>query len=128
MRTLNRNKQPLWYANYEDLVPQYNEDGFEIGYGHGYTQPVKLMANISAAKGEAATRQFGEQDKYDKTIVIAGGSPVSETSVMWIDNLVDGEIPEENGESIPFDYIVRKVATSLNSTTLAVQKVDVSNG
>lgn len=126
MRTLKRNRRPIWYADFVRLEITHDEWGNETGHGVVYTDPISMYANVSPAKGETETRMFGEDLGYDKVIVFAGKSPVSETSVFWIDNLVGGEIPQENGKNIPHDYIVRKVAESLNSTSLAVQKVNVS--
>lgn len=128
MRTLRRNTRPVWYANFDRLEPTYDEYGNETGYNSVLSEPVQMYVNVSPARGEATARQFGEDLGYDKVLVFSGESPVAETSVFWIDNLVDGGIPEVEGENIPHDYIVRKVATSLNSTSLAVQKVDVSHG
>lgn len=84
-----------------------------------YTKPVEMKANISPARGDSTTRQFGETLDYDKVIVFSGKNPISETSILWIDTPADGETPH--------DYIVMKVAKSLNSTSLAVKKVTVSN-
>lgn len=131
VRTQNRNKTPIWYANFDGMKPitVIDEYGNTLETGESaisYTDPIKLFANVSPARGESASRQFGEFEDYDKVIVFAGKSPVTETSVFWIDNLDGGEIPQIDGANIPHDYIVRKVAQSLNSTSLAVQKVNVS--
>ena len=127
MRTLEINKRPAWYANYLGKQPILDDDNYETGeYGIAYTTPVLMFANVSPARGESNTRQFGELVDYDKVIVFDGRSPVTETSLFWIDNLADGEIPDIGGEQAPHDYIVKKVAESLNSTSIAVSKVTVS--
>lgn len=126
MRTLKRNKRPIWYANFDRLETTHDEWGNETGHRVVLSDPIRMYANVSPARGESATRQFGESEDYDKVIVFAGESPVTETSVFWIDNLVGGEIPVVDGKNAPHDYIVKKVAESLNFTSLAVQKVNVS--
>ena len=45
--------------------------------------------------------------------------PIDEYSILWVDTL-----PRLN-EDIPHDYVVKQVARSLNSVSLAVSKVDV---
>lgn len=123
MRTLNRNKRPFWYANFVGKIPFKDEYGNSTTEFEAiYSDPEHTTANISPARGESSTRQFGETLDYDKVIVFAGKSPVTETSILWIDNLVTGEIPQD----APHDYVVMKVAESLNSTSLAVRKVTVS--
>lgn len=141
MRTQNRNKTFIWYANFVGKIPVQAKDeygnpitdeyGNPIQTGESetiHTDPVRMMANVSPARGESNARMFGESEDYDKVIVFAGTSPVSETSILWIDNLVDKEIPQVDGVNVPHNYIVQKVAESLNSTSLAVKKVIVSNG
>ena len=90
-------------------------------------------ANISAAKGETQTRQFGENESYDKVIVMDFITPpIDEYSVLWVDTLpilnADGSLKvNDAGEVItPHDYVVKKVAKSLNSVSIAISKVTVS--
>lgn len=121
MRALERNKRELKYKLYlgkEEIVDEYdNATGeFELVYSPA---PVSLLANISAARGEYSTRQFGDTETYDKVIIVEDENcPIDETSILWIDNL-DTEKPH--------DYTVKKVARSLNSVSYAVSKVNVSD-
>ena len=91
------------------------------------------MANISAAKGETATRQFGESEEYDKIIVLdQSAPPIDEYSILWVDTMPelndDGTLKEnDQGEVItPHDYTIKKVAKSLNVISVAISKVSVS--
>lgn len=119
LRTLERNKQVIYYALYEDKKPVLDEYGNETGeYEILYTPPTLLKINVSAARGEYSTRQFGDTENYDKVLMTDDLSvPITETSILWIDSL-DTEKPH--------DYIVKKVAKSLNSVSIAVSKVSVS--
>lgn len=133
MRCLNRNKKAFYYALYDTKIPILDEYGNESGqYEVKYHKPVRDKANISAAVGETNVRQFGEDEAYDKVIVIENpDTPIDEYAVLWIDTLPqlteDGELARnEKGEVItPWDYVVKKVATSLNSVSFAVSKVNV---
>ena len=125
MRTLNRNKIRIYYANYTAKNPLKDEYGNLTGeYKVTYGNPVAVMANVSAARGEATTRQFGEDVSYDRIIILDDPTfPIAETSILWIDT--PPEITEEGTTKTPHDYIVKQVATSLNSVSIAVSKVNV---
>lgn len=134
MKCMERNKQSFYYALYEsrqEITDDYgNATGqFEIIRGN----PIQFMANISAAKGETQTRQFGESETYDKVVVMGDDAPpIDEYSVLWIDTVPQlddsGSLAvDDDGEVItPYDYVVKKVAKSLNSVALAISKVSVS--
>ena len=131
MRGANRNKQPFWYALYGERVPTYDEYGNETGWEVSYGKPVKTYGNISAAKGEVVARQFGDDDLYDRVIMVERrDTPIDEYAVLWID-----ETPtlDENGASAlnddgsyvtPWNYIVRKVARGLPEFGCALISVD----
>jgi hypothetical protein len=125
MRTLSRNKIRIYYANYRDKKPLMDEYGNLSGeYKVTYENPVAVMANVSAARGESTTRQFGEDVSYDRIIVLDNPAfPIAETSILWIDTLP--EIAEDGTTKTPHDYIVKQVAPSLNSVSIAVSKVNV---
>ena len=125
MRTLNRNKIRIFYANYHDKTPIKDDYGNLTGeYKITYGNPVAVMANVSAARGESTTRQFGEDVRYDRIIILDDPRfPIAETSILWID--VIPEISEDGTTETPHDYIVKQVAPSLNSVSIAVSKVSV---
>lgn len=125
MRTLNRNKIRIYYANYRDKTPLEDEYGNLTGEYHlSYDKPVQIMANVSAARGEATTRQFGDDVRYDRIIVLDDPTfQITETSILWIDTFPD--IAEDGSTKTPHDYIVKQVAASLNSVSIAVSKVSV---
>ena len=126
MRALHRNKVRIFYANYRNKVPLRDEYGNLTGeYEISYTNPSVVCAHVSAARGEATTRQFGDDEGYDRVIVLDDPAlPITVTSILWIDTLP--EIAEDGSTETPHDYIVKQVATSLNSVSIAVSKVNVS--
>lgn len=126
MRTLARNKIRIFYANYRNKIPNKDEYGNMTGeYDIIYDNPVEIKANVSAARGEATTRQFGDDARYDRIIVLDDPAfPITTTSILWIDT--PPEIAEDGSTKTPHDYIVKQVATSLNSVSIAVSKVNVS--
>ena len=125
MKALRRNKTRIFYANYCDKIPLRDEYGNLTGeYRVSYDNPTEIMANVSAARGEATTRQFGDDESYDRVIVLDDPRlPIAVTSILWIDTLP--EITEDGSTDTPHDYIVKQVAVSLNSVSIAVSKVNV---
>ena len=125
MRTLARNKIRIYYANFRAKNPIEDEYGNLTGeYDIVYDNPVEIKANVSAARGESTTRQFGEDESYDRVIVMDDPRvPINVSSVLWIDTLP--EIKEDGSTDTPYDYIVKQVAPSLNSVSIAVSKVNV---
>ena len=146
MRCLKRNMTPFWYCLYESSEDQYDEYGNLLPEPLvTYAEPVQMMANISAATGQAQTEMFGGLDSYDKVIVTADMScPIDEHTVLFIDKepeytevrtheIVEGQAlyADDEIEEVVYrlpknDYIVRRVAKSLNHIAIAVQKVTVS--
>lgn len=133
MRTLQRNKRLFWYALYQERIQRTDDYGNLTGeYDILRANPVKSSANISSAKGEADTRLFGESENYDKVLVMDTYAPaIDEYTVLWIDTMPrldeKGALARNaEGEILtPYDYIVTKVARSLNSVSIAVRKVNV---
>ena len=133
MRCMSRNKVTFFYALYERKEPIVDDYGnttgeFEVIHGN----PLEYSANISAAKGETQTRQFGENEVYDKVIVADNTAPpIDEYSVLWIDTMPqlngNGTLATDRSGKVltPYDYVVTKVARSLNSVSIAVSKVKV---
>lgn len=134
MRTLKRNKRPVWYCLYSSEVELVDEDGFYTGEtGVGYAAPVKLMANVSPATGQSSTEMFGNLTDYDHIIVTDWlDCPIDENTVLFYGK-TPSDVPIPNSDppatvksSYGYNYVVRRVAKSLNSVAIAIRKVDVS--
>lgn len=124
MRCVMRNKTSFYYALYTGQTEIIDEYGNATGqYSVQYSNPIKTLGNVSAARGEIQSRQFGESETYDKVIVLDDpNTPIDEYSILWVDTrpeLIDGVT------TTPHDYIVKKVARSLNSVSIAISKVAV---
>ena len=124
MRCMARNKTAFYYALHNGQTEIIDEYGNATGqYEILYTAPKRMYGNVSAAQGEMQSRQFGESEIYDKVIVLDDpNTPIDEYSILWVDTL-----PEVVGGTTktPHDYVVKKVARSLNSVSIAISKVTV---
>lgn len=117
MRCLKRNKRPFYFAPYLRKV----KDGHT--YRPIYGDAVRLMGNISPANGVTSVEQFGNNVDYDKVIVLSDPNcPITENAILFID--IEPE-RNDDGDYI-YDYVVRKIARSLNSVSIAISKVKVS--
>ncbi len=125
MKILNRNRVRIFYANYIDKVPVTDENGYQTGeYRIVYSNPVEVGGNVSSARGEVVTRQFGDDESYDRVIVMDDPNvPITKSSVLWIETMPT--IKPDGATDTPYDYIVKQVAPSLNSVSIAVSKVTV---
>ena len=126
MRCMVRNKSKFYYASYigeTEIIDEYgNATGeYQISYGN----PREYRGNISAAQGEMQSRQFGESESYDKVIVLDDiNAPINEHSILWVDTLP--LLNEDGTTKTPHDYVVKRVAKSLNGVSIAIRKVSVS--
>lgn len=125
MRCLRRNKVTFYYALYSGKNPITDDYGNKTGeYEVTYGKPRKMSGNVSAARGETVTRQFGEDEAYDRVIVLEDpGCPIDEFTILWIDT--KPEIDADGSTRTPHGYEVKKVARSINSVSIAVSKVNV---
>ncbi|WP_310604875.1 hypothetical protein [Anaerosporobacter sp.] len=123
IRSLERNKQKIYYALYLDDVEEMDEEGNYTGEKiTGYSNPIDFKINSSASRGEASTEQFGISLDYDKVLCSCDTIlPIDETTVLWVD--IKPVLDENGATKTKHDYIVKKVAKSLNSVQYAIKKV-----
>lgn len=113
MKGLERNKRDFQYAVHTGRKePILDESGNRTGeYASVYSEPVSWKGNISAGSGDVEAAPFGSEITYDRIIVLAGETPpIDENCKVWFDGK---------------QYIVKAVAKSLNSVSIAIRKVDV---
>ena len=124
MKCLHRNKRKFFYALFREKIAIKDEFGNDSGeYKVVYDSPVEMSANVSAATGEAQVEQFGNSLLYDKVIITDDTNcPIDEHSVLCIDT----QPSYDKDGNLIYDYIVKKVAKSLNTVSFAVSKVEVS--
>ena len=115
MRTLARNKKKIYYANYVSDMAMYDDNGLYTGDSQiGYTAPVEAYVNLSASKGDTEIELFGTDINYSNVIVTDTDLGMDEHSILWIDREY----------TKPHNYVVVRVAKTLNSVTYAINKVE----
>lgn len=125
MRCLQRNKQKFYYYLYGEKQPVKDTEGNLTGENAvTYFKAVKIEANISAGSGDAQVELFGTNITYDKVIVIDDiNCPIDANSLLCLDITPREYIP---GETPKHDYVVKAVAKSLNSISIAISKVNAN--
>lgn len=140
MRTLNKNKQKMYYALLDKEVPIYDLDddgnikyieidGVKVPVETGetrqaYSTPVEFKGNIAMQGGESQAAEFGLNLGDYSAVLIPDKEllPITETSLIWHEsepvNGYDGLVDEHSA-----DYIVVKLAPSLNSDRFVLKKV-----
>ena len=115
MRDFARNKRQLWYANMVSEEPVTDEWGYETGETNVvYEEPVLAAYNVSGASGEAAAEAFGAFTDYSRTISTCDKQhPFKIGTRVWF-----GVNPPSG-----HNYVVSKVADSLNSVLVALKEV-----
>ena len=117
MRTLRRNKQKIYYANYVSKTETVDSNGFYTGEKViTYNTPTEAWVNVSPSRGEASIELFGADLNYTNTIVTDKDLGWDENTILWVGTL----------SSLPHNYTVVSVAKSINSVAYAIKKVDVS--
>lgn len=143
MRTLNKNKQVLYYSNQtNEKTPIYatnpdgtiktvNVDGVTTnvitGYkDKGYTLPQRFEGNIALSGGEVVNVDFGvDASAYDAVLVVNKGElDITETSFIWTES--QPRYKDANNTVVdPYsaDYRVTRVSPSLNESRYLLSKV-----
>ena len=116
MRSLEKNKRSFYYANLIGTESIFDEYGNETGeLKKVYGEPVQAYGNVSASIGEEAIATFGSMTTYSRTIALTSNA-MKEGSRVWL-----GVEPTK-----PHNYVVTKVADSLNGYLLAIQEVNAN--
>lgn len=121
MKQLLRNKQKFYYAlSDNELEEVLDEQGQGTGeYAPKRLTPIEVWGNISVPTGFTNIEKFGSIVSYDIVITLEDkDTPINDNTVLWV--YTD---PEKNE---PWDFMVRRVARSLNSATLQCAEAKVT--
>lgn len=142
MRTVLRNKRPVWVCPYIGFSQLTDSDGNLTGeYEVKYDLPTRIMANVAPATGQAALEIFGNSEDYDKVVLIDctedivyspkdydgavtadgyyfGVGRITENAVFFIDSAPTGESADG------YDYVVRRIAKSFSTIAIAVKRIN----
>jgi hypothetical protein len=121
MECLDINKTHFWCFPYDRTDPIIDGNGMNTGAKRVvYHDGAELWGNISPASGSSYLELFGKAVQYDKSIILSGTDyPIDEHTVLCVDKQ-----PEYDGNgNLLYDYVIRRVSKSLNTTAIAIAKV-----
>lgn len=118
-----RNIKPFYYAKLDEeqqVVEILDDEGRGTGeYAPVRMTPTKTFGNISVPTGFANIEKFGNIVSYDLLIVMDNvNTPINESTVLWVYN--------DPNKDEPWDFMVRRVAKSINSVTLQCAQAKVT--
>ncbi len=126
MRLMQRNKQPIWYANYESKKEIIDEYGNSTGsYEIKYTKPKRAMWNVGVIDSDAEVAMYGfNANNVIRVIADKKNFPLNESSVIWY-----GITPKLNTDGTtytPYNYNKIVIRSTLNTTIFYAQRADLS--
>lgn len=118
MRMLRKNKQKFYYSNYDPTkspTPVLDSTGNETGeYEQPYTARAAGWANILTPLDPINHFSgYGSVAPYQRSMIMSTEYGINEYSRLWIDDL----------ESDEHDFIVQRVAKTLNGIRITAKKV-----
>lgn len=129
MRNLKKNQRKMYYALFDKMVQQVDENGDETGDpAKHYTAPVKFKASLSSGNGSAQKEVFGTDVDFTRSISTTElNLPITETSLVWYET---APVLLEDGSADPdsADYeVAAPPADGLNVLVIAL-KARAKNG
>ena len=115
MRSLERNKRPMYYAQLTGTEPILDEYGNATGEVRKiYSDRVLAYYNISASSGEESQLVFGGFYQYSRVLTTSDMTcPINEHSAIWFNATSD----------TIHNYEVVKVADGITSISIALREV-----
>lgn len=124
MKLMKRNLQTVYYCLYEGEEKLTDSNNYKTGEKRLlYSDPVEIKCSVSSATGNAQVEIFGNLESYDKVLITDDMScPIDEHTLLFVD-----KSPEFNSDGSPTaDYLVKRVAKSLNNISYAISEVTIS--
>lgn len=120
MRTLQRNRQTIWYALYQGETDVVDTDGNKTGeHTVSYYTPVKAQMNVSGGRGVAEAQFFGMDNPFTRTAVTEDlVTPFDTTTVFWFD-----KTPNQDADD--YNFVCTGVANTINGRVIALKEVDI---
>lgn len=123
MRNLKKNQRKMYYALFDKMVQQVDENGDDTGdpVAH-YSAPVMFEASLSSGKGSAQKEVFGADVDFTRSISTTNlGLPITETSLVWYET-EPALLPDGSANPDSADYeVVAPPADGLNVLVIALK-------
>lgn len=116
MRSVQRNKQTIWYALRLDSTEVVDEYGNATGeFVEQYSIPMKLKINVGVPKGQINLERFGLNDDYTRVLATTDmDCPIAVDTILWV-----GIEP-----TLPHNFVVKKIMPAINQLLIGLQEVN----
>lgn len=119
MKVLKLNRRTTYYALYTGDTEVLIDNKRTGRFKPTYSAPVEFKVNVSATQGHAYVRPFGMWGDFSAIMVTDDmETPFDTNTVFWVD---------KDPQNDPYNFIVVRVSRSLNSTTIALKEVSISD-
>lgn len=119
MRVMQRNKRTMWLSKptRKELV---DDDGYGTGeYINTWSDPIKMLINVSYPTGDASSSPFGTDADYDLSLVDDNNdNNIEEGDRLWFTT----DCP--NVDSVAHCFEVKRVSPSLLFWSFGLKKVN----
>ena len=129
MRNLARNKRPIAWVNYKGNEAYEDESHNLSGEKIVKYYPLKKgKHHVTGATGNSMVEVFGTDIKYDK-VVLFTKDEFHKTGVDKKDHITENSVffidvkPAYDNNGIPmYDYVVKRIAETINEVVIAIAK------
>lgn len=117
MRSVQRNKQTIYYATYKgstEVVDEYGNATGEFVLQYNSPQPLKINVGVPK-RGDITLERFGLNENYQRVLATTDmNCPLDIDTIIWIG------IPTTK----PYNYVVKKILPSLNQLLIGLEEVN----
>lgn len=127
MRLLERNKQTVYYRNYESMTAiKVGNTDIETGeFTKTYSAVKEIRAYVKSAIGNNAAEPFGDFTSKQRTIYYENGvADMNEYSQVWVG--IDPALDLNGQPTVAHNFDVAGVAVGLNHTRVSIKRVEKS--
>ena len=118
MRQPLRNQRKLWYRKPQGQQPTHDGDGYENGTAETYSTAVEFHGSLEQREGVTGDYVFGVMPEYK--FVLSVPDPAFA--------LAEGDVinyrAQPSSSTAPYDLIVDRRKSSLNSTVYGLKEAD----
>jgi hypothetical protein len=120
VRTVQRNKRPIWYALYNGVTEVVDDDGNYTGEQEvSYGEPIQARLNVSGGRGQAEIELFGVDNPFTRTAVTDDlTTPFTTDTIFWF---------EADPETDPHNYRCTGISRTINQVVIALAEVEITD-
>jgi len=131
MRLLDRNKQTVYYRNFQSAaeITMAGPGGETLYTGErdgAFTEIKSVEAYVKSSVGNSNTEPFGDFNSNRRTMYVDDDNcDIGELSELWVG--IDPAADEEGTPTVAHNFVVKGIADGINHRRIAIERVTVSD-